>query len=100
MACGRRRFAAAPVSVYAEYTKCYNFLNAGSEAEFDEYIKEINALALYDTGIAALYGDALLTLVTCAYHTENGQFVVVAKRVNKADIKPPRKAGIRIAPNA
>ena len=30
-----------------------NFLNAGSQAEFDEYIKGIKALALYDTGITA-----------------------------------------------
>jgi len=32
------------------------------------------------TGINAAYGDKFLTLVTCAYHTENGQFVIVAKR--------------------
>ncbi len=60
--------------------KHYNFLHAGSEAEFNEYLNGIKALALYDTGIAAFYGDSLLTLVTCAYHTENGQFVVVARK--------------------
>jgi len=60
--------------------KHYNFLNAGSQADFDEYIANIKALALYDTGVPASYGDELLTLVTCAYHTENGQFVVVARK--------------------
>ena len=64
--------------------KHYNFLSAGNEAEFDAYMKGIKALALYDTGITASYGDALLTLVTCAYHTENGQLVVVAKRVSSS----------------
>lgn len=58
----------------------YNFLNAESKDEFDEYIKGIKALALYDTAITASYGDALLTLVTCTYHTQNGQFVVVARK--------------------
>ncbi len=60
--------------------KHYNFLHAASEAEFNEYISGIRVLALYDTGVAAFYGDSLLTLVTCAYHTENGQFVVVARK--------------------
>ena len=59
----------------------FNFLNAKGKDEFDEYIKGIKALALYDTGVTASYGDALLTLVTCTYHTENGQFVVVARQV-------------------
>lgn len=60
--------------------KHYNFLNAGNEAEFDKYIDGIRALSLYDTGISASYGDKLLTLVTCAYHTEQGQLVVVARK--------------------
>lgn len=59
--------------------KHYTFLNAESKAEFNAYITGVKALALYDTGITASYGDALLTLVTCAYHTENGQLVVVAR---------------------
>ncbi|MGI6175672.1 MAG: class B sortase [Christensenellales bacterium] len=59
--------------------KHYNFLNAESKADFDEYITHIKALSLYDTGVTASYGDKLLTMVTCAYHTENGQFVVVAE---------------------
>ena len=60
--------------------KHYNFLNTESEADFDEYIENIMGLALYDTGVTASYGDKLLTLVTCAYHTEHGQFIVVAKK--------------------
>lgn len=60
--------------------KHYNFLNAGRQADFDEYIANIKALSLYDTGTTATFGDELITLVTCAYHTENGQFVVVARK--------------------
>lgn len=65
--------------------KHYNFFNAEDQADFDEYIANIKALALYDTGVTASYGDKLLTLVTCAYHTENGQFVVVAKKSGEVE---------------
>ena len=36
--------------------------------------------ALYDTGVTAEYGDQLLTLSTCNYHTGDGRFVVVARK--------------------
>jgi len=62
--------------------KHYNFLNAVDAAAYNEYIANIKALSLYDTGVTAAYGDELITLATCAYHTENGQFVVVAKRIS------------------
>lgn len=60
--------------------KHYNFLNAEDESDFNQYIANIKALSLYETGKTATYGDELLTLTTCAYHTENGQFVVVARK--------------------
>ena len=62
--------------------KYYQFINAGSKQEFDSYMKEMQALSLYDTGVTAAYGDKLLTLSTCDYQENDGRFVVVAKRVN------------------
>ncbi len=61
--------------------KYYQFINAGSEKEFNSYINEMSALSLYDTGVTAAYGDELLTLSTCDYQETKGRFVVVAKRV-------------------
>lgn len=61
--------------------KHYNFLNAKDEEEFDEYIAHIKKLSVYDTGETASLGDELISLCTCAYHTENGQFIVVAKKI-------------------
>ncbi len=63
--------------------KHYNFLNADNHAAFDEYSAGIKALSLYDTGIYPEYGDELITLMTCSYHTENGRFVVVAKKCDR-----------------
>lgn len=62
--------------------KYYQFINAGSEQEFNSYMNEMAALSLYDTGVTAVYGDQLLTLSTCDYQENDGRFVVVAKRVN------------------
>jgi len=61
--------------------KFYQFVQADSEAEFDEYILNMKKLSLYDTGFGASYGDQLLTLVTCNYHTDNGRLAVLAKKV-------------------
>ncbi len=61
--------------------KFYQFVQADSEAEFDEYILNMKKLSLYDTEISASYGDQLLTLVTCNYHTENGRLAVLAKKM-------------------
>ena len=62
--------------------KYYQFINAGSEKEFNSYLNEMAALSLYDTGVTAGYGDKLLTLSTCDYQEAEGRFVVVAKRVS------------------
>ncbi len=47
------------------------------------YVKECKALALYDTGVTAVYGDKLISLSTCEYSSPNGRLVVVAKRVTE-----------------
>lgn len=63
--------------------KYYQFIDANSEQEFDSYMNEMAAIALYDTGVTAQYGDHLLTLSTCDYQEKNGRFVVVAKKIAK-----------------
>jgi len=62
--------------------KYYQFIDALSEYEFASYMQEMAQWSLYDTGVTAGYGDELLTLSTCDKSvTENGRFVVVAKRI-------------------
>ena len=58
----------------------YNYTDLTDEAVFDEYLGHIRDVALYDTGVTAEYGDQLLTLSTCSYHTADGRFVVVARQ--------------------
>lgn len=61
--------------------KYYQFYKADTQKEFDYFYKNIKELSLYDTGVKAEFGDTFLTLSTCAYHVEDGRFVVVAKRI-------------------
>ncbi len=60
----------------------YRFYGSENEEEFNEYVEGIKNLELYDTGIDISYGDKLITLSTCAYFTNEGRFVVVAKQIS------------------
>ena len=61
--------------------KYYQFIEANSEEEFNSYMREMEAVSLYDTGVTASFGDSILTLSTCDYSQEDGRFVVVAKKI-------------------
>ena len=60
----------------------YNYADLSDPEDFDYYVREVRAAALYDTGVVPEYGDTLLTLSTCDYYTENGRFVVVFRQVD------------------
>ena len=70
---------------YEEGFSYHQFNNADNQTEFDEFIKTVHELQLYDTGLTAQYGDMLVTLSTCTPRYEqpdNGRLVVVAKRIS------------------
>jgi sortase B len=60
----------------------YYFINAENENQYNEYVNNCKKASLYDTGKTAQYGEQLMTLSTCSYHTKDGRFAVVAKRIN------------------
>ena len=59
----------------------HEFVDAMDAEEFDAFVSQCKALAFYDTGVDAAYGDKLITLSTCEYSQTNGRLVVVAKQV-------------------
>ena len=65
---------------YWEVTDC-------TEDEFNEYVNWLASKSLYKTdGIDDVeYGDRLVTLSTCAYHTTNGRLIVVGKLIESDD---------------
>lgn len=59
----------------------YDYTDLGKIDDFESYVAQVKAASQYDTGITPVYGDQLLTLSTCSYHTDDGRFVVVARKV-------------------
>lgn len=51
-----------------------------TETEYDGLVDYLKENALYDTGITPAYGEQIVILSTCSYHTENGRFIVAARR--------------------
>lgn len=77
--------AAGYSQIYPENSgafKYYMHASITEEKEFTEYVKGVKELSVYETGVGAEKGDQLVTLSTCAYHTENGRFFVVGKRID------------------
>lgn len=64
--------------------KYYNFFEAKTQEEFNDFYDNIKKMSLVDTGVVAELGDSFITLSTCAYHVEDGRFVVVAKEVSRS----------------
>lgn len=65
--------------------KYWQFQDASSEEEYDEFIEKIKALSLYNISETAHYGDKLIALSTCEYSNTNGRMVVVAKMVDRVN---------------
>ena len=61
--------------------KYYNFINAETEEELYDFIREIKKKSLYDAGSISEDEDCFLTISTCEYSKENGRFVVVAQKM-------------------
>ncbi|MBR1864945.1 MAG: class B sortase [Lachnospiraceae bacterium] len=61
--------------------KYYEFVNAGTEEEFMNFVDQVQNMSVVDTGVEVHYGEKLLTLSTCAYHVKDGRFAVVARKL-------------------
>lgn len=69
--------------------KYYYFFNAKTEEEFNDFYDNVKEMSYYDTGVTAAFGDHLITLSTCSYHTENGRFVIIAREIEPGDFYEP-----------
>lgn len=64
-----------------ENYKYYDFINAVTGSELQEFLNAIQSLSVYDETIDISATDKILTLSTCNSYTEDGRMFVVAKRV-------------------
>ena len=64
----------------------HQFVDAETEAEFNDFVSTCKKLAFYDTGITPVYGDKMICLSTCTYSLngrqhDNARLVVAAVRI-------------------
>ncbi|WP_455502199.1 sortase domain-containing protein [Gemmiger sp.] len=74
-------FAAFAIDVVNDTSFVYNQYIDMDEDTYNAYVEEVLARSDVDSGIRPAYGEQLLTLSTCEYSSENGRYVVVARRV-------------------
>lgn len=74
--------AAFPINAEDTYDVGNYFpINFGDENQFNSFIKEIRRKSFNKTETQVKYGEQLLTLSTCSYHTTDGRYLVISKRV-------------------
>lgn len=80
-------FAAFPTKVYDEDDdsddfKYYDSVGKMTKETYEASVKDINSLSALDTGMTPSYPAQIVFLSTCAYHDENGRFVLAAYRIS------------------
>lgn len=63
----------------------YYFIHAETKEEYDDFVSNAKKESLYDIPATAEYGDALITLSTCAYHVKDGRMIVVGKKLRNSN---------------
>ena len=53
-----------------------------TEAQYEALAAWLQQQALYETSIEPEYGEQIVILSTCSYHTANGRFIVAARRLH------------------
>lgn len=61
----------------------YDWITAGTEETFNQYVAYAKRNSAYDMGIDAQWGDQLISLITCEYTHRDGRLIVVAKKINR-----------------
>ena len=65
--------------------KYYDFIQADSEEEFNNFIWNVSQMSVFTDSELASYGDELLTLSTCNNYIEDGRLFLVAKKSKDAE---------------
>ena len=79
-------FAAFATKVYdadddADDFRYYDAVGKRTEQQYNADVKDILALSCIDCGVKPDYPAQIVYLSTCAYHEENGRFVLAAYRI-------------------
>lgn len=81
--------------VYYNYEDCfkfYQFIDYEKQEELDEAVNYYIDNTPYDMEVEYEMDDRFITLVTCAYHEEDGRYVVVARDITERPEANSQKA--------
>jgi len=70
------------LDVDEEGFRYYDHSGTLSEEDYQALTDWLTANACYDTGVVPAYGEQILILSTCSYHTQDGRFIVAARRID------------------
>lgn len=63
----------------------HNFIEAKSDEDFANYVKQLTIRSLINTTVDVQPGDKLLTLSTCTYEFKDARLVVVARKIRRGE---------------
>ncbi len=62
-----------------------SFIDPQTEDEVENFINQVKARSIIDTGVDVSVDDRFVTLSTCTYEFDNARFVVIARRVREGE---------------
>ena len=65
--------------------KYYHYAGIYDEYSYDDYVRNVKALSIRDTGVIPVYDEQLITLSTCEHSQKDGRYVLVARKVDAAE---------------
>ncbi|WAW15372.1 class B sortase [Peptostreptococcus equinus] len=74
--------AAYHIDLDKQHFKYYNYYGDWSEERFNDFVENISKISIYGKVEDVSYTDQIIQLSTCSYFTDDGRFVIVAKRIN------------------
>ena len=60
--------------------KYYSYTDLTDKEKFNEYVSNCKKYQLYNTNVSAVYGNQIISLVTCEYSQDNGRLIVLGKK--------------------
>lgn len=74
-------FAFGKTDALKEGFNVYDYTNVKNEYDYNNYVKGLKEMSKFDTGITPKYGQKIITLSTCSYHSDEGRYVVAAVEI-------------------
>lgn len=76
-------FAFGKTDATQEGFNVYDYVNIKTKSQYNSYVQGLKTMTPYDTGITPEFGQKIITLSTCSYHSDEGRYVVAAVEIDE-----------------